>query len=221
MSAPKDNLNPVQQNRAAAPAPLNKAWMRYLESATGKQTVYSTAPTSAGVVYLLIDCSGSMAERDKMAQARRGTVGFAQQAQKKGYAVGVIRFESSAERIVAHESSVNDLEACVNRMVTGGSTNLSDAIHLATQCLSDASGERVMCVITDGYPDDVNTALSAARQAAAEGIDMMALGTDDADDEFLRRLVTRKELQTRVSATQLEQGIVAMVKLLPGPNAGK
>ena len=43
----------------------------------------------------------------------------------------------------------------------------------------------------------------------------VAPGTDDADDEFLKRLVTRKELQTRVTATQLEQGMLAMVKLLP------
>jgi Mg-chelatase subunit ChlD len=183
--------------------------------ATGKQTVYDTASKSIGVVYLLVDCSGSMADRDKMAQARRGAVGFAKQARQKGYAVGVIRFESSAERIVAAQSSVNELEACVSRMAAGGSTNLADAIQLATQCISDASGERVMCVITDGYPDDVKAALSAARQAAAKGIDIMALGTDDADDEFLQRLVTRKELQARVSATQLEQGMVAMVKLLP------
>jgi uncharacterized protein YegL len=91
----------------------------------------------------------------------------------------------------------------------------ADAVYLALQSLSDASGERVMCVITDGYPDDVKTALSAAKQAAAKGIDIMALGTEDADDEFLQRLVTRKELQARVSTTHLEQGMVGMVKLLP------
>ena len=160
-----------------------------------------------------------MAERDKMGQAQRGAVGFAKQANQKGYAVGVIRFESSAERIVTAQSSTHELETCVRQMAAGGSTNLAAAIHLATQSLSDASRERVLCVITDGYPDDVKATFSAARQAATKGIDIMALGTDDADSEFLDRLVTRKELQVRVSSTQLEQGVVAMVKLLPHPGS--
>jgi Mg-chelatase subunit ChlD len=171
------------QQPVAAPAPPNKPWVRYLQSATGKQTVYSTTPRSAGVVYLLVDCSGSMAERDKMGQARRGAVEFAKQANQKGYTVGVIRFESSAECIVTAQSSIHELEMCVGRMAAGGSTNLAEAIQLATQCLTDASGEKVMCVITDGYPDDVKAALSTARQAASKGIDIMALGTDDADSE--------------------------------------
>ena len=204
-----------QQQAVAAPAPPNKAWMRYLQSATGKQTVYSTTPKAAGVVYLLVDCSGSMSEGDKMGQARRGAVEFAKQANQKGYAVGVIRFDSSAELIVTAQSSVRELETCVARMAARGSTNLAEAIQLATQCLSDASGEKVVCVMTDGYPDDVKAALSAARQAASKGIDIMALGTDDADSEFLERLATRKELQVRVSAMQLEQGMVSMAKLLP------
>lgn len=217
MSTPKENQPPAQQGCGTPPAPSNKAWMRYLETATGKQTAYSTTSKFASVVYLVVDCSGSMADLDKMAQARRGAVGFAKQAQQKGYSVGVIRFESSAQRIVTAQTSIKELETCVARMNVGGSTNLAEGIHLAAQCLLDEPGERVMCVITDGYPDDVNAALSAARQAAVRNIDIMALGTDDADEDFLQRLVTRKELQAKVSGTQLEQGMVAMVKLLPGP----
>ena len=215
MSTPKENQQHGEQNRSVAPAPPNKAWLAYLQGATGKQTVYNAASKSVGVVYLLVDCSGSMADHDKMAQARRGAVGFAKQAQQKGYSVGVIQFESSARQIVAAKASAAELEAGVSRMEIGGGTNLAGGIELATQCFADAAGERVICVITDGYPDDVNAALSAARQAAAKRIDIMALGTDDADEEFLRRLVTRKELQARVSATQLERGVVAMAKLLP------
>ncbi len=207
--------NTRQPHAVATPVPPNKPWMKYLQSAMGKQTVYSRTPRSAGVVYLLVDCSGSMAERDKMGQARRGAIEFAKEANQKGHAVGVIRFDSSAERIVAAQSSVRELEASVARMTARGSTNLAEGIQLAAQCLSDAPGERVMCVITDGHPDDVKAALSAARKAASKGIEVMALGTDDADSEFLERLATRKELQVRVSATQLEQGVVSMAKLLP------
>lgn len=210
--------NTRQQHAVAAPAPPNKPWMTYLQFATGKQTVYSTTPRSAGVVYLLVDCSGSMAERDKIGQAHRGAVEFAKEASQMGHAVGVIRFDSSAERIVAAQSSIRELEASVARITTSGSTNLAEGIQLATQCLSDAPGEKVMCVITDGRPDDVKAALSAVRQAASKGIAVMVLGTDDADSEFLERLATRKELQVRVSAAQLEQGMVSMAKLLPNPS---
>src|ERR1051325_1756599 len=40
MSAHTENQNPKRQEGQTAPAPPNKVWMRYLESATGKQTVY-------------------------------------------------------------------------------------------------------------------------------------------------------------------------------------
>jgi hypothetical protein len=89
-----DKTHPKQAEMP--PTASNKPWARYLQTATGRQTIYNTTPKSAGTVYLLVDCSGSMAEGDKMQQARRGAAGFAKQAQQKGYTIGVIRFGSSA-----------------------------------------------------------------------------------------------------------------------------
>lgn len=49
MNSPKDNQNPARQG-GGSPAPPNKAWMRYLESATGKETVYDAASKPDAVV---------------------------------------------------------------------------------------------------------------------------------------------------------------------------
>ena len=53
-------------------------------------------PSAQGFVYLAIDCSASMAGQ-KLLQAREGALDFAEDAQIKGYSVGLVQFESSAK----------------------------------------------------------------------------------------------------------------------------
>ncbi|XOF35433.1 MAG: VWA domain-containing protein [Candidatus Electrothrix sp. YB6] len=100
-------------------------------------------------------------------------------------------------------------------MKIGGSTNMADAISLATNKLADKMGEKIICLVTDGMPDNRQAALDAADRAKREQIDIMAIGTDDADKNFLEEIVTRKELSVKIARDQLEQGIVSMAKLLP------
>ena len=66
-----------------------KNWVKKLEAASGKPVALRR---SSKIVYLLIDCSGSMAEGNKIEQAKKGAIGFAEEAQRKEYAVGLIQF---------------------------------------------------------------------------------------------------------------------------------
>jgi hypothetical protein len=64
-------------------------------------------------------------------------------------------------------------------------------------------------------PDSRDAALDAANRAKRANIDIMTIGTDDADRSFLEEIATRKELAAKVARAQLEQGIVSMARLLP------
>lgn len=86
---------------------------------------------------------------------------------------------------------------------------------MATLSLTGRSGDKVMCIVTDGMPDDRKAALEARDEAVRQGIDIMAIGSDGADELFLEQLATRNELSLRVSRDQLENGIASMVKMLP------
>lgn len=169
-----------------------------------------------GLVYLLLDCSGSMESGNKFSQAKSGLLKFAKEAIQKGYRVGLIQFGSYATHLCDPQRELTVFDKSLMTMKICGSTNMTDAIRLATQKLLDKGSSRVICIVTDGFPDDPQTALSAAQAAKQNRIDIMTVGTDDADQDFLRKLATRAELGIKVSRSQFENAIASTAKMLPG-----
>jgi len=167
-----------------------------------------------GSVYLAVDCSGSM-EGQKLQQAKRGAIDFAKEARKKGYATGLICFDTEAVHLCDPQQDVSALQRQLEPVAVGGSTNMTHAIQLAMEKLRSRQGIRVLVVVTDGMPDKPQRALGAADRAKKEGIDIIAVGTDDADQEFLERLASRSGLATVVQREQLSAGIVSTAQMLP------
>jgi Mg-chelatase subunit ChlD len=164
--------------------------------------------------FLLVDCSSSM-DGGKLSQAREGALAFAKDATQKHYSVGLIRFATSAEVLCSVRDGSSTLAAEVVKLNAQGSTNMADAIALATQQLSALSGVRAIVIVTDGMPDNRSSTLSAARIARDAGIDLIAIGTDDADREFLGKIASRADLAVKVSRSELKDGITSAAKLLP------
>ncbi|MBM4055473.1 MAG: VWA domain-containing protein [Planctomycetes bacterium] len=211
------NNNKITNNSTDKNLPLKKfqgkSWVKKLESASGKSMMFNKPKKT---VYLLMDCSGSMSEGSKLDQAKKGAAGFATEAQSKEYAVGLIFFSINAEHILEPRKEPADVIAAIENLSPKGSTNMTAAIHMAQEKLSDTTGDKVICIVTDGMPDNKDTTLDAAKEAKIHGIEIMAIGTDDADKTFLEQIVTRKELSVKVLRDQLQTGIVSMAKMLPG-----
>jgi len=188
-----------------------KEWMKKLEAVSGKPLEVNKPQ---GAVYLVIDCSGSM-DGNKLEQAKNGSKGFADEALKKGYAVGLIQFGSDAKHLLEPQRELVSFYSEVEKLAIAGSTNMAAGIRMATEYLADRKKERVICIATDGQPDDRAATLSAANEAKKMGIEIMTIGTDDADKAFLEELATRKELALKVESTKLQQGITSMAKMLP------
>ena len=165
-------------------------------------------------VYLLLDTSGSM-EGQNLVQAKRGAINFAEDARSKGYARGLIQFSSTATHLCEPQRDILVLNQYLERIYADGSTNMTDAILLALQKMSDRKGYRAVVIVTDGMPDSQETALEAAQEAKANGIDILTIGTDDADRDFLAKLASKTELSVKVSSDRLEQGVTSMAKMLP------
>ena len=170
-----------------------------------------------GYVYLLVDCSASM-EGDKLKQAKKGALNFAKDALGKGYLTGLIRFDSSPKLICEPFKDVSNLEKRLVGLEIGDTTHMAKAINLAHELLREIPGTRVMVVVTDGMPNgpgDPIASLDAGQNAKRNGIDIIAIGTDDADQEFLKRLASRAELGIKVPSKQLEKTITSSAKMLP------
>ena len=169
---------------------------------------------ASGCVYLLIDCSGSMAAGEKLEMAKSGASRFASDAMAKRYLIGLISFESEAAHLSAAAQDLSNFYRQVESMATGGSTNMTDAILLATNNLTDKSGLRVMVIATDGYPDNPESALAAAEAAKKQDIEIITIGTDDADRTFLKKLASSAFLGIKVPSSKFGKAIAVSAKLL-------
>jgi Mg-chelatase subunit ChlD len=169
-----------------------------------------------GLVYLLIDCSASMTGY-KLEEAKEGIVDFARDAIKKGYLLGLVEFSSSATILYKPGQDMTTLGECLKTMRAYGGTNMAAGIKIAAEALKEEKGERVIVIATDGQPDKVNAALKEVQSAKENGIDIITIGTDDADQDFLKLIASRADLGKKVSSEKFAQGIASAAQLLPAP----
>jgi Mg-chelatase subunit ChlD len=169
-------------------------------------------------VYLVVDTSGSMAD-DKLEHAKKGILDFAKDAFRKEYAVGLISFNTAAKHICEPTHDIGVLKNCVGEMNATGTTNMADAINLAHEHFNALKNTRVMVIATDGLPDNAKNTLNEAAKAKQDGIEIITIGTDDADQEFLKKLATRSELGKKVDKAVFSQAISSASNLLPSPRS--
>jgi Mg-chelatase subunit ChlD len=62
---------------------------------------------NTGSVYLLIDCSGSMLDGNKMNQAKDGARKFLRDSISKGYSAGLIKFDNYTQTIMEPQKQVS------------------------------------------------------------------------------------------------------------------
>lgn len=172
-----------------------------------------------GWLYIVLDCSGSMRVKQKLDQARLGIIDFARDAFKKDYRVGLIKFSDRADLLLEPTNNIDLLQNQIQNVKAVGSTNMTAAIKIAHSQLKALTGTRVIVVATDGMPDNIKSSLEAASKAKADGIEIMTIGTDDAEKEFLKKLASRTELGTKVSSDMFAKAISGASLLLPGPKS--
>ncbi len=95
---------------------------------------------------------------------------------------------------------------------------MTAAMQLAVEELTGVNGMRAIVVVTDGMPDNPATVLSVAQRAKESGIEIIAIGTDDADRDFLNKLASRSDLMIKVSRELLGESIASAAKMLPSPS---
>jgi Mg-chelatase subunit ChlD len=186
---------------------------------TGKPIVGSP---KTGYVYLLVDSSISM-RGNKISQAKSGALNFAKNALGKGYVTGLIQFDSSPTLLCEPDTNLSVLDRALMRITIGDLTHMAKAITLANNLLKNISSTKVIVIITDGMPNedgDPEITLKAASVAKNNGIDIIAIGTDDADHEFLKRIASRTDLAVKTTIVQLGKTIGDSVTMLPSGNKG-
>ncbi len=151
----------------------------------------AAAPESTRV-YLLIDGSASMAGHPLL-EAQNAARAFLDRCDFTVLEVGLVAFASVVTLQAEATDNVRRLQAAINRLEADGTTNLTEAIELARHYLEACDRTRYMVILTDGYPDAPESAVAQAEKARLEGIEIVAIGTGDADLDYLRRLASTEE----------------------------
>lgn len=189
---------------------LNKEGKLSLRAGDGVETEVRTSPRN---VLLLIDTSGSMAGQ-KIEQARNGAIDFAHSAITKSYAAALAIFADRAAMVCDPTFDAARFAKKIGRVdvgLVGGTTDLAAGLTLAEKFRELAA----VVIVTDGQSNDNYAALRVAATLKKRSIDIICIGTDDADGEFLKRLATRSDLATHVSSQNLRAAITDASRFLP------
>ncbi len=165
-------------------------------------------------VLLLIDTSGSMTG-EKLSQAKNGAIDFSRSATRGGYATGLAVFADRAAMVcdpTVQSASFEKKVAAVRVGIVGGGTNLAAGLDLAGKFKNLSA----VVVVTDGQPDSCEDALRSASVLKRKGVEILCIGTDDANKAFLDQLATRKGLALHVSAGNIRDSIGQATQLLLG-----
>jgi len=178
-------------------------------SVDGKR-VNAPNPSNALAV-LLIDRSGSMAGA-KTICASSGAWDFSQATLKKGYRIATIEFATGASITCAPSQSADDVRRGCFANSISGSTAMHEGLQLASS-LNPRTGDTIV-IVTDGVVDDPNKTLSIGAKLKSFGVEILTIGTDDADKSFLSQLASRPDLSMKVASTNLRLAITDASRLL-------
>jgi Mg-chelatase subunit ChlD len=98
--------------------------------------------------------------------------------------------------------------------LVGGTTDLAAGLVLAGKFSELAA----VVIVTDGQTNSNKAALDEGARLKSRGVDIICIGTDDADREFLKRLATRADLALHVAAQELRSAITGASRLLGSGN---
>ena len=141
---------------------------------------------------LLIDVSSSMAG-EPLVEAQEAARAFLERCDFTHTEVGLISFSDQVTLQAEATDNARRVLAAIDRLEADGTTNLTDAIGLAREHLTELDRTRYVVLLTDGYPDAPEAPSRRPRRPKRQGIEIVAIGTGDADLDYLRRLSSTEE----------------------------
>jgi molecular chaperone DnaK (HSP70) len=164
-------------------------------------------------VFLLIDVSASMTGQP-LAEAQTAAREFLAKCDLTTMEVGLISFSTLVALQSAATNNLRRLHAAVHRLEAQGSTNLTDALEMARGQLVSGDRKRYVVILTDGYPDAPESALEQALGAREQGIEIVAIGTGDADRDYLRRLASSEQASIFARSGELVQAFGHIARII-------
>ena len=167
-------------------SPVTVRGIRRLQSPRGPTT--AERPPLLGSVLVLLDTSDSMLG-EKLEFAKRGCAELASQVTRAGFTAGLITFASDSRVRLKATVKPGILAAHLETVSAGGGTRMLLALEDVERMLRvRGRGRCGVVVATDGHTLDQDVCLELAHRLRRRNVRIGAIGTDDADMEFLNQL---------------------------------
>jgi Ca-activated chloride channel family protein len=180
-------------------------------------TTRSAAATNTALgprsICLVIDSSGSM-KGSKLAEVQSAARNFVTRQDLTRNRIGAVQFASDAKLAVPITSDRGQVESAIVQMHADGSTAMNLGLEVTEEALSTASSPRHILLFTDGKATWPSVALSAARRIRHRGIQIVAIGTGDADHAFLTQVTGSPGLVLWATSGQFEDAFRAAERLI-------
>jgi Mg-chelatase subunit ChlD len=128
-----------------------------------------------GTVLLCIDVSYSMSG-EPLRQAIAGGSTFLSEANNAHYHCGLALWSDDVHRYVPPTASPATVAKALRTARVVGGTRLSPALRLGIKDLAPLTGDRVLCIFSDGGLADHNEAAALAKQLCAMGVRIIVRG---------------------------------------------
>ena len=147
------------------------------------------APPDPVRIMLLVDVSASMAGAP-LFEAQEAAREFLDKCDFTRTEVGLISFSDQVTLQAEATDNARKVRAAIDRLDADGTTDLGGALELARHRLNHLDRTRYVVLLTDGYPEAPEAAVGEAIKARNDGIEIVAIGTGDADLAYLQRLAS-------------------------------
>lgn len=163
----------------------------------------AAATPQRAAIALVIDASGSMDEQNKLSEVKRAARDFVLRQDPQATQIAVIGFGSQAHLESPLSSNRRALLEAIERIQDGGGTMMAEGLQTGLDALSQTDvSARSILLFTDGVPGSTvmpervarRRALAVAEQIRAQGVRLVAVGTEDANMNFLAELTGSREL---------------------------
>ena len=149
-------------------------------------------------IALVLDTSGSMLEGNKIGEVVRASRDFVERQNLSTVGISVVAFDTTGQIISALSHDSSAVLNALSSLEAGGATNLAQGLERGLDTLRTEGGtqRKSLLVFTDGVPADENGDEAAARTQALEvaskvraaGVQILAIGTQDADTDYLAQV---------------------------------
>jgi molecular chaperone DnaK len=140
-------------------------------------------------VVVLVDCSGSMYGRN-IEDARAAALSFAEASLGPNRQIAIVAFPGGVA--CPPTSDIESIDAALQSLTPIGSTPLGEGLAAAREIMRGKAGlQRVFVILTDGHPDDPDTALAEVNRIRAQGGRVITIGVgNQVRPDFLKELAS-------------------------------